>query len=132
MSKEDCEETFGRVVLAINSSETGVDGILGFSQGGYATYNFFSCLERGLFEGTLDSAKAPYFAILVNSMPKEGFHQNSVPSLHFLGELDTAFTAPHLMLTKFKLPKFLLFPEAHKLPEPTLKVRNSLRDFLNS
>lgn len=131
MDFKTASSVFKNIIEVINNDPQGIDGILAFSQGGYASYCFFSCLERGILAPLLKTRKIPFFDILINPQPLTGTYVNKVPSLHFLGSLDEAFVASEVLLTKFRRPEYMIFPEAHKIPEATLGVKIKLREFLS-
>lgn len=125
------KETFKRIIDTINENEGEIDGILGFSLGGFYASYFFHCLESGLLDEHLKfKEKIPYFCILVCCHFGHGYFFNHVKSLHFIGRKDQAFLSCEFPMMRFVKPEYMYFGGDHRMPYITLEFREKLFGFL--
>lgn len=99
---------FDKMIEVLNQHKD-IEGLLGFSQGGFVVSTFFQYLEKGLFKNVLNVDKIPHFAIFVCGWAGFGTTIIKAKSLHFIGTQDTIYNMAELTLIRFRKPKVFFF-----------------------
>ena len=120
---------FSEIIKTLNFHKD-IEGIMGFSQGGFITSLFFQFLEKGYFKNVLHVDKIPHFAILVCGWAGFGTTIIRAKSLHFIGTMDNVYNMAELSLIRFRKPKIFYFQEGHKFPIVNKKIKTTVREFL--
>jgi calmodulin len=123
------DEVFDKLIRVLNEHKD-IEGLLGFSQGGFLVSCFFQYLEKGLFKNVLKVDKLPHFAIFVCGWSGFGTTIIKAKSLHFIGTMDNVYNMAELTLIRFRKPKVFFFQEGHKFPILNRKIRSTVKDFL--
>ena len=121
---------FSEVIKVLNEHKD-IEGILGFSQGGFLAASFFYFLEIGALKDLLNVDKIPHFLILVCGWSGFGTHLTRAKSLHLIGSMDTVYNAADVALIRYKRPRIFYFYEGHKFPLLNKKVKDVIREFLS-
>ncbi len=96
-------------VLEILNSHRDIEGIMGFSQGGFLASTFFQFMEMGAFKNVLKVDKIPHFVILVCGWAGIGRTIIKAKSIHFIGANDEVYNMAELALIRFRKPKVFYF-----------------------
>lgn len=123
------DEVFSEIIKVLNEHKD-IEGLLGFSQGGFIVTLFFQFLEKGLFKNILQVDKIPHFAILVCGWSGFGTTIIKAKSIHFIGTQDQVYNIAELSLIRYRKPKVFYFQEGHKFPILNKKIRSTVKEFL--
>ena len=120
---------FDKIVETLNEHQD-IEGLLGFSQGGFMVSVFFQYLEKGLFKEILKVKNIPHFAIMVCGWSGIGSTIIKAKSLHLIGTLDEVYNMSELALIRFRKPKVFFFQEGHKFPILNKKLKQTISEFV--
>lgn len=122
-------ESLENLVDFLNECGT-VDGILGFSQGGFVLYSFFTALENFGLKEKLNPNSVPNFGIFICGHPCVGNHELKVPSLHLIGKIDRILRTAVFATMRYRDPEIVFYEEGHKIPLLTQKLILVILEFI--